>query len=314
MKKVITLLVLCVTLLSLVACQTDTPTNSTTLPGASTPPVSGEKNAIPYQSDLVSGKFSEFDLETACGLFTGDLVYSDAGITFTGNGATISGTVATITKPGCYRVSGNSTDGQLVISVTSLEKVHLVFSGLTLTCQNSAPLMVANADKVCVTLAKDTVNTLSDGASFGTGADAPNACIYAKDSITFNGEGSLVVNANLHNGIDCSNDLKFVSGHYQVKAANNAIKGNDSVAILHATMTIEAGKDAIKSDTINDPTKGFVYIASGTFTITATDDGIQATTAIELQGGRFTMACDGKTINSKDGLHISEQVVIENVN
>lgn len=313
MKKVLILLLMFVVAFGLVACQ-DTATQSSSSQNNTTSQNTDSNGAIRYNSALISGKFSKFDLEISCGLFTGDLVYSSQGVDFIGDGAVIDGTVATITKPGCYRVSGECADGQLVISVSSLEKVHIVLNGLTLTCQNNAPFVVLNADKVCVTLVKDTVNTFSDGLSFGTSVDAPNACIYAKDSIAFNGEGTLVVNAKLHNGIDCSNDLKFISGNYQVTAANNAIKGNDSVAILNATMNIVAGKDAIKSDTDNDSTKGFVYISSGVFNITAEDDGIQATTAIEIQGGCFVLTCGGKNINAKDKLHISEQVVFANNN
>lgn len=44
-----------------------------------------------------------------------------------------------------------------------------------------------------------------------------------------NGGGKLVVNAPLHNGISCFDNLKFVSGKYEMNAAYIGVKGKDGI-------------------------------------------------------------------------------------
>lgn len=302
MKRLLVCLITLVLLFSFCACTKD---NSTT--PAPTAPIGGA--SIPYQSQLVQGKFSKYDLEDECVVYNANIVFSDNEISVSGSGVSVNGNTVTVTAGGCYQISGATQNGQIIVNVGDIEKVHLVLSGVSIRCEDNAPLWVQNADKVCVTLAADTVNIFSDGTSMPQDAESPNACIYAKDSITFNGKGKLIVNAGLHNGIGCSNDLKFIFGEYEITAKNNGVKGKDSVAILSASMKINAGKDAIKSDETDDLTQGFIYIAGGSFQITAGDDGLQATTAIDLQGGSFVFACAGKTVNSKGEYSIGENVV-----
>jgi len=304
MKRILLFACMFAMLFALASCG-DKETSTTTTP------VGGDVDtAILYQSNLVTGKFSKYDLKDDCDIFSGSIVFSEGTITANGTGVNISGNTVTITTEGCYKISGSTTNGQIIINARDIDKVHLVLNGVSIRCENNAPLWVQNADKVCVTLIGGTVNTFSDGTSFGQGAEDPNAVVYAKDSITFNGSGKLVVNASLHNGISCSNDLKFISGEYEINAAYNGVKGKDSVAILSATMKINAGNDGIKSDEVDDTTKAFVYVAGGNIEITAVDDGIQANTAIDLQGGTFSFACGGKTINAKGAYNIDPSVII----
>ena len=291
-------------LLSFVSCD-----NGEQASGTQSTTQTGGQTAIPYKSELVSGKFSKYDLEEDC-IYDGSVAFGAASHTFTGTGISIDGNAVTITKAGCYHITGTSSNAQLIVDVGDLDKVHLVFEGVNLKSLNSAPLWVKNADKVVVTLKSGSVNTLADGNSFPEGDNMPNATIYARDSITFNGQGKLVVEANIYNGISCSNDLKFISGSYEINAANNGVKGKDSVAVLSASMKITAGKDGIKSDALNEVGKGFIYIAGGNIEIHAADDGIQANDAIELQGGTFMFACGGKTINAKGAYHIDQSVII----
>ena len=304
MKRFLIYLLAFTMLISLASCDKGEQTGGT----QSTTEAQGTA-AILYQSELVSGKFSKFDLQENC-VYNGAVVFGEASHSFTGTGIFIDGNTVTITKAGCYRVTGQSSNAQLIIDAGDLDKVHLVVEGVNLRSQNSAPLWVKNADKVVVTLKGGTVNTFADGNSFPEGDNMPNAVIYSRDSISFNGDGKLVVEGSLYNGISCSNDLKFISGEYEISAANNGVKGKDSVAILSATMKITAGKDGIKSDALNEAGKGFVYIAGGNIEIHATDDGIQANDAIDLQGGTYLFVCDGKTINAKGAYHIDQSVII----
>lgn len=309
MKRFFLLFVLLCLMLCTVGCGEEAATTA-----ATTTTGTGTENAgavIPFQSELVSGQFTKFDQKTDVAADAPYIVFSGSAVSCSAPGVTVDGTTAVITAGGEYVVCGICPDGQLIIEVPKTEKVHLVFDGLSLACDLSAPLYVKSADKVTVTLKDGTVSTFADTATPLTALDAPTACIYAKDDLTFNGSGALRVEAQRNNGIGCSNDLCFISGTYEVTAPKNALKGNDSLAILDGTFTLNAGKDACKADTIDDPAKGFIYIAGGTFRMTAGDDGLQASTAIELQGGRFRFACTGKKVNAKLQYHRADSVIFE---
>lgn len=242
---------------------------------------------------------------------------SAASITFAGDGALISGsgvsadgTVIYITEPGTYILSGECDDGQIVVDVTKDDKVQLVFNGLTLACKNSAPVYVLCADKVSVTLAEGTVNTLTDSEKYTAPFDKqPNACLCSRDDLTINGQGTLTVNALSNNGIGCKNDLKIISGTITVNAANNAVKGNDSVAIKGGVITVNSKDDGIKTENEIDVGKGYIYIEGGQIDITASDDGLQATQDITVRGGSVLAACGGQTINCDGTENITDGCV-----
>lgn len=205
---------------------------------------------------------------------------------------TLSDEDVKITESGEYVIEGTLKDGQIVVDVpdTDAKVVTLIFNGVNITCSDSAPVYVKNADKVVISLVKGTTNTLTDGATYTYDDDAeeePNACIFSKDDLVISGEGTLNVNANFNNGIASKDDLTITGGTINVKAVNNGIKGKDSIAIKTANITVDAGADGLKSDNADDAGKGFILIEAGTYKITSGEDAIQAETCLEIKGGTF---------------------------
>ncbi len=236
--------------------------------------------------------------------------FTDSAATVTGEGAVADGTVVKITAPGTYILSGSSTDGRVIVEVTELEKVHLVFNGLKLVCTYSSPVYIKSCDKTAITLVEGTTNTLQDGGAYSDlNADGePNACLFSKDDLTINGTGTLNVYANYNNGIVSKDDLKIISGTYNVTAKNHGIRGNDSVTIRDGVITISCKNDGIKSSNDTKEDKGYVFIEGGKFTVDAGDDVFQAPLDITITGGEFSVEaggdvlnCDGTT-NVADGL------------
>lgn len=219
-----------------------------------------------------------------------------------------------ITKAGTYIITGTLADGQIVVDVDKTEKVNLVFNGVTISCSDSAAVYVKSADKVIITLADGSVNTLSDGKSYvyaSKDETEPNACLYSSEDLTINGTGSLKVTGNYNNGIGCKNDLKFVGATVTVYAANNALKGKDSVSVWSGNITVTGADDAIKSDDETDLSKGFIYICGGTVSLSADDDGLQATNSVTVSGGTVTINVGGKSINCDGKVSIADGCLIE---
>ena len=221
-----------------------------------------------------------------------------SSITVSGQGAEASGSTVTITKEGTYVISGTLTEGQIVVDTGDSEKVQLVLNGVTMKNSTSACIYVKSADKVFVTLAEGTENSLSDtGAEYAAdGENKVNAVIFAKDDICFNGSGTLTVNANYKHAISGKDDVKFTGGVYYLTAAGKGINANDSVRIKDGEFHINSEDDSIHSDNEEESGKGYVYIENGSFDIKTRDDGIHAATALVISDGDIDIA------ESKEGL------------
>ncbi|MBR1607194.1 MAG: carbohydrate-binding domain-containing protein [Clostridia bacterium] len=265
--------------------------------------------AVPALAADYSDVFTNFDKRDSWTEAV-TVTFSDSGVLVNGSGVSVDGTTAYISQPGIYMLSGSCQNGQIVVEVTKEDKVQLVLGGLTLACQDSAPLYVISADKVSLTLAPGSVNSFTDGAVYSRPFEkAPNACVCSRDDLTINGSGELTVNGQNNNGIGTKNDLRILGGAISVTAPKNALKGNDSVAIADGNLTLNAGKDAIKADNAEDAGKGYVYIAGGVLDITAGDDAIQAQQDVTITGGSIQVSAEGKTVNSKGTQDVASGII-----
>lgn len=206
----------------------------------------------------------------------------------------ISGSTVTIQDEGVYVLTGNLTDGQIIIDAEDTDKVQLVLKGVTINCNTSAAIYVRQADKVFVTLAENTTNTLTNKNEF-VAIDDNNidGVIFAKDDITFNGNGTLTINAAYGSGVVAKDDLVVTGGTYKVTAADHGFDAKDSICIADGTFQVNAGKDGFHSENSDDATKGFVYIGDGTYTITAQGDGFDSAAILQVDDGTFQIKTGG---------------------
>ena len=207
-----------------------------------------------------------------------------------GSGVEIDGSVVTITAEGVYVLSGTLDDGCIVVNATKDEKVQLVLDGVTITSSGFAPIYVKQADKVFVTLADSTLNTLTNGGSF-TAIDENDvdAVIFSKDDLTLNGTGTLTISST-DNGVSCKDDLKVTGGSYVISASSKCMEAKDSIRIADGSFALTAGTDGIHAENDEDDSLGYVYIGGGSFSISAGDDGIHGNAFVQIDGGSFQIA------------------------
>ena len=253
-----------------------------------------------------STQTTEYDAADKSEMFTdrdlsGDYDESEAAtITLSGtsadtsakSGVSIDGSTVTISAEGVYVVSGTLTDGQIIVDADDAAKVQIVLNGASVTSKNSAAIYVKSADKVFVTTAAGTENTLANGGSFEADGDTNvDGAVFAKDDITFNGSGSLTVNSPAGHGIVGKDDVKIAGGTVTINAANHGIQANDSVRVAAADITVNAqGKDGIHVSDDADEEEGtqsdsFFYMSDGSLSISAGDDGIHADAEALIEGG-----------------------------
>ncbi len=218
--------------------------------------------------------------------------------TVTGTGVTVGDGEVTVHAPGDFVFSGTYT-GCIKVNIDKTEKAHLIFSGVTVNSKKSSAVHVMSADKVSITVAEGTVNTLSDAAvyTYAEGADRHDACVYAQDDLTINGKGKLTVTGNAKNGITCKNDLRLIGVELTVFAVNNAVKADDSIAVRSGVYKIEAGKDAVKVSDDPASVRGYIRISGGMLEISAADDGLQADVSVTVTGGKVVIHAQGKAVN-----------------
>ncbi len=214
------------------------------------------------------------------------------------NAVEISGSSVTITDEGTYIISGTLTDGMIIVDAGNNDKLQLVLDGVSISSGTSAALYIRQADKVFVTTAPGSENTLSNAGEF-IAIDDNNidAAIFSKDDLTFNGQGSLTVESPAGHGIVSKDDLVFTGGSYTVSSASQALNGKESVRIAGGDFTITSGKDGIHSEDDDDASLGFVYILGGSYAITAEGDGISASNYLMIDGGSFDITAGGGSEN-----------------
>lgn len=206
------------------------------------------------------------------------------------SGVTIDGTVVTISKEGVYVLSGTLAGGQIIVDAGDSDKIQLVLNDADISCESSAAIYVKNADKVFITTAKDSENTLRTTGEF-VNIDDNNidGVIFAKADITLNGAGTLNIDCSSAHGIVCKDDLKLTSGTYNINAASHALSGKDSIRIAGGTYNLTSKTASIHSENTDNTEKGFIYIADGEFTISSEKDGIKASSSLTINGGNINI-------------------------
>ena len=202
----------------------------------------------------------------------------------------ISGSTVTITKKGVYVLSGALENGTIIIDAEKSDKVQLVLKGVSIHHNTFAPLYILQADKVFITLAEGTENTLSNGGKF-TSRDGNNVdgVIFSKEDLCLNGLGALSISSPAGHGVVSKDDLAVTGGNYQISASGHALSGKDSLCIAGGNFQLDAGKDTLHAEHDEDAEKGFLYISDGSFLLSAQGDAVSASGKMQLDGGSFTL-------------------------
>lgn len=263
----------------------------------------GQTSAV---SETVTAAVDTSDMFTDRDL-TADYDESEAAlIQLNGDSATcdsdavqIDGGTVTIIDEGTYILTGTLNDGMIIVNVEETDKPQLVLDGVTITSKTSAPVYIQEADKVVITLAEGSENTLSNGGTF-TSIDDNNidGAIFSKADLSFNGSGSLSVTSPVGHGIVCKDDLVFAGGSYNISSASHGIDANDSVRTTVSDLTIVSGKDGIHAENTDDTSLGFVYVYDGSFNIEAEGDGISAGASMQIENGEFSIVTGGGSANA----------------
>lgn len=212
-----------------------------------------------------------------------------------GSTITQNDSVYTITQAGEYTVTGLLSEGQIVVDTDDNSEITIVLNGTSITCSNGSPIYIKNADNVKIKSEENTYNCIvdaraeADDNSDNSSGENGNAAIYAACDLKLIGKGALSVTGNYNNGIQSKDDISIKNVTIKVNAVNNAIKGNDEVAIESGEIIAISRKgDGIKTSNSSLSTKGKqkgnVIISGGNIDIYAACDSIDAAYGVDVSG------------------------------
>ena len=300
MKKLIGLLLAGLMIASLAACggaQSDTAGTTAETSQSATQAV--ESTASAESTMSVKSGDTEYVTATAnvtsngainaSELFTDRDLRQNADLSEAKSIALSDGQDVSITSAGVYVLSGTASSVTVTVDAADDDKVQIVLSGASITNSSAPAIYVKNADKVFVTTADGTYNSLSVTGAFTADGDTnTDAVIFSKDDLVMNGLGTLTISST-ENGISCKDDLKITGGTISITSEADAIEANDSIAIADGTITISSRKDGLHAENDEDNTTGWIYICGGTLDISASSDGIQGTTIVQIDDGTVTV-------------------------
>lgn len=224
-------------------------------------------------------------------------------ITVDGPGALVNGSTVTISQAGYYRLSGTLTDGQILVDAGKEDEVRLILNGADITYTKGAPILIAQAGTACIIPEDGTENSVTDTADyvFAPEEDEPDAAIFSKDDLCFDGSGTLTVTGNYDMAVHSKDSVTFCGdGTYHLTAVDDALKGKDEVVISGGTLNVVAGNDGIQTN--NDTEKGYLTISGGTVTVDAQGDGLKSENALTISGGTLNVTAQQDGIQVKNTL------------
>ncbi len=300
-KRLLALAMAMLICLSVVACtqkegQTDDEVHALQNGGNMTDP-----SGVQVQpSTEITVNYTATDLNDSYNNPTATVAASGKSVEITGDGAQLKDGKLTITSAGCYLLSGNF-DGQVLVEASPNDKVQLVLDGFSVTYGDASPILCESADKLVITLAEGSENSVNDTGSgyidVEEGEEDPNTrtggAIHAKCAMTINGSGSLAVKSTYHHGIFTKKTLKIVGGTISVEAEGDALKGKNAVAIKDGNITLDAGGDGIQCTEETNTEHGYIWIEGGSLTLSAEGDGLDASRCLLIRGGKIDVTTTG---------------------
>ena len=235
-------------------------------------------------------------------------VFSESGVSVSGNGCSADGSSLTITKSGTYILSGNGKGSVTVDKGTT--EVTIVLSGLTLKSEDSAAIICKKGTEVTIIAAEGTENFLSDteknnDENYPDNENAENAVIKCNDGskVVLRGGGTLTVSANGKNGIksglsddngDASLTIKDLTLNI-TSTVNDAINAEQELNVLSGNITVSAADKGLHCDYVMNI--GAENTDGPTIKVSESEEGLEAA-AVNIYSGNITIYSSDDCINA----------------
>lgn len=210
------------------------------------------------------------------------ITFAEDCIGIRGEGAAVDGNAAVITAGGVYRISGECSDGRLMIC--SEDAVSLILNGVDICSEDGTA--VENTGTGELTL------SLSEGKQNRIGCGGQSSGIRSSSDITINGSGSLVVESG-EIAISSDGAIRLCGGELSISSKGDGIVSGSHIIAAGANTSIISGADGMKVTYTGADSSGYVSMTDGALDIISATDGIQAENAVFISGGSVSLSCGG---------------------
>lgn len=268
-----------------------------------------------YEAGAVTNQFALADIDSitfttgASGVvsiaYNGGAVTVDNPLAAAGVAVAVTGAHVVVTSTAgvdgiVYALSGTTADG--MFKIYSDGAFTLRMNGVSITNPDQPAVNVQANQEVTVQLMAGTVNSLTDGTTYGTapGGEDQKGCFFSEGTLTFTGTGSLTVNGrgSAQHGLVSDSHIAIEGGTVVVASAvRDGVHTNDGYFQDGGAVTVTGGYDGIDGGT------GPMTITGGTTLVTiagANRDAIKCSGPIEIAGGDVDLTVTG---NQSKGLN-----------
>ena len=173
--------------------------------------------------------------------------FSDAGLEKETEGITFADGTLTIVAPGEYMLSGELTNGQLLVDCEDEGKVTLYLNGVTIHTEGAVAIRFGECKpKAVLSLVDGSENVFSNAAQDDLDEDEePNGVIFSQTDLVIEGSGSLKVTSAFADGIKSTNKKDPERGYVAVRGGVISIRCGDEPIQFVTDCTIENAKISI---------------------------------------------------------------------
>lgn len=231
--------------------------------------------------------------------------------------------IVNIENSGTYEFTGELSDGQIAVNTNSINgDVIIILNNVEITCENAPAIFVYNKEtktstcNVIIKTSKDSTNKISGGKikqSVENWKDQTeilynieknyndegeyferykyDGAISSDISLTFEGEGTLIVNSLSKEGIEAKRDITINSGNLIINSLDDGMNacadGESVININGGTILVNVQEQADEGDGIDS--NGYIYINGGTVYAFACekseDSGLDSDLGIYINSG-----------------------------
>lgn len=233
-----------------------------------------------------------------------------------GGGVLVEGNRISITEGGVYIISGELTDGS--VEVESADPVKLILNGAAVSGQGAA---IRCGGSLIVESAEGTENSLSA---------AEDTALYAAESLTLCGTGTLSVSADGGKGIKAGSlgvtecGLTVVSEDDAIRVSGEAVVSGGSFDLsslkgkgisADGDLTVNDGVLTVRQSTEGLESKAILTVNGGYLSVTSSDDGLNAggtdgVHTIKINGGFTLVNAEGDGLDSNGDIIMNGGTVI----
>ena len=203
-----------------------------------------------------------------------------------------------------YQLSGSTSNGSLILGGSY--KCTVSLAGVTLTNPSGAAITITNSKRIQLSAKKNTVNTLTDGAS-----GSQKACIYSKGQLQLQGNGTLNVVGKTKHGIKSASYISVKNMTLNITSTiGDGLNCEEYMELKSGTINLSGiGDDGIQCDLggtsstgittdHEDEDTGNIYISGGTLTINCEYKGIKAAGDMDISDGSISVTSNAASTSS----------------